>query len=45
MIWNCETQKSSANSYIKKIIFIQKWLTKNMWYIGGNIISKKIIKK
>jgi hypothetical protein len=39
--WNAKSYKICA---FKKIIFIKKWLTQNMWHIGAivNIINKNL---
>jgi hypothetical protein len=39
VIWNCDhvlkqNAKSSKICGFKKFIFIQKWLTQNMWHVG-----------
>jgi hypothetical protein len=47
VIWNCDhvlKQNSKSNKIcgLKKWIFIKKWLTQNMWHVGGifNVIIK-----
>jgi hypothetical protein len=32
-----EMQNLAKSTQFKKFIFIQQWLTKNMWYIGASI--------
>ncbi len=32
-----ETQNLTKFTHFKKFIFIQQWLTQNMWYIGATI--------
>jgi hypothetical protein len=32
-----ETQNLAKHTHFEKFIFIQQWLTQNMWYIGAII--------
>jgi hypothetical protein len=51
VIFKDETQNFANFTYFEKIIFIQQWLTQNMWYIEkitcifNNKLKKKSLKK
>jgi hypothetical protein len=37
IIFQFETQNLAKFTHFEKSIFIQQWLTQNMWYIGATI--------